>query len=404
MSSCESTQCAQKCASAKTTETAEGRPRVYFDISIGGDEAGRIVFELYKDVVPKTVENFRSLCVGFTNEAGKKLHYKGSIFHRIIKDFMIQGGDFTNFNGTGGESIYGNKFEDENFTFKHDKPFLLSMANAGPGTNGSQFFITTVPTPHLDNKHVVFGRVLKGSELVKQLENVEKAGEKPTKECKIEECGELAPGEDDGVNVDDGTGDKLPNAPSESDFTLEKFDELLSGIESVKAIGNEQFKAGNYKLALKKYRKSVSYINHFTKVGDDVSFSSSDEDDDSAPSPAQNKGLTSEEIAQNKKLEGLKVPCLLNSAACKLKTNDSRGAVDDLTEVLILDDVNTKALYRRAQAYIQMKDYEEAIDDLDSALKISPEDKAIMREKANVKTLIAQKKKKDKEIYSKLFS
>jgi len=380
------------------------RPRVYFDISIGGEDVGRVVFELFADVVPKTAENFRSLCVGFTTDAGKTLHYKGSIFHRIIKDFMVQGGDFTNFNGTGGESIYGSKFEDENFQFKHDKPFLLSMANAGPGTNGSQFFITTVPTPHLDNKHVVFGKVLKGSDVVRELENIDKEGEKPIKECKIENCGELQPGEDDGVTIDDGTGDLVPDVPSESDYTTEKFDELLSAIESVKAIGNEQFKSGNHKLALKKYRKAVKYINHFIKVGDDVSFSSSEDDEDTKPSPAQNKGLTTEEIAHNKKLEGLKVPCLLNSAACKLKTNDSKGAVDDLTEVLLLDDVNTKALYRRAQAYIQMKDYEEANDDLDSALRIAPEDKAIQREKANVKNLIAQKKKRDKEIYSKLFS
>merc|ERR1712136_42362 len=385
------------------TRTAD-RPRVYFDISIGGEDVGRIVFELYKDVVPKTVENFRSLCVGFTNEAGKVLHYKGSIFHRIIKDFMVQGGDFTNFNGTGGESIYGNKFEDENFTFKHDKPFLLSMANAGPGTNGSQFFITTVPTPHLDNKHVVFGKVLKGSEIVRELENTEKQGEKPVKECKIENCGELQPGEDDGVVIDDGTGDLVPDVPDESDYTTEKFEELLSAIESVKSIGNEQFKGGNHKLALKKYRKAVKYINYFMKVGDDVSFSSSEDDDVTTPSPAQNKGLTTEEIAHNKKLEGLKVPCLLNSAACKLKLNDSKGAVNDLTEVLVLDDVNTKALYRRAQAYIQMKDYEEANDDLDSALKISPDDKAIQREKTNVRNLIAAKKKRDKEVYSKLFS
>jgi len=386
-----------------TNSTTE-RPRVYFDVSIGGEEAGRIVFELYKETVPKTVENFRQLCVGFTNEAGKTLHYKGSIFHRIIKDFMVQGGDFTNFNGTGGESIYGAKFEDENFTFKHDKPFLLSMANAGPGTNGSQFFITTVPTPHLDNKHVVFGRVLKGTELVKELENIEKEGEKPAKECKIENCGELQPGEDDDVVLDDGTGDKIPNAPSESDFSIEKFEELLQAIEGVKGIGNEQFKGGNHSLALKKYRKAVKYINHFMHTAEDVSFSSEDEEGEGEVSADKNKGLTTSDIEQNKKLETLKVPCLLNSAACKLKLNDSKGALNDLTEVLVLDDVNTKALYRRAQAYIQMKDYEEANDDLQAALKINPNDKAVQREMTNVKNLVAQKKKRDKEIYSKLFS
>jgi len=376
-------------------------PRVFFDVSVAGENIGRIVFELFKDVVPKTVENFRSLCVGHTTDSGKTLHYKGSIFHRIIKDFMIQGGDFTNFNGTGGESIYGNKFEDENFKLNHDKPFLLSMANAGPGTNGSQFFITTVPTPHLDMKHVVFGKVLKGSEVVRELENIEKDGEKPVKECKIENCGELQPGEDDNVVIrDDGTGDKIPEAPSESSFSYELFDELLSAVETVKAIGNEQFKLGNYKLALKKYRKAVKYINHFMREEDKISFSG---ESDEGERDDEDK-MTDEEIEKNNKLEKIKVPSLLNSAACKLKLNDSSGAVADLTEVLLLDDVNTKALYRRAQAYIKMKDYEEASDDLSCALKITPNDKALQREMANLKNLVAQKKKKDKEIYSKLFS
>jgi len=378
--------------------------RCYFDISIGGEAVGRIVFELFKKTVPKTVENFRQLCVGFTAESGKKLHYKGSIFHRIIEDFMIQGGDFTNFDGTGGVSIYGNKFEDESFELKHDQPFLLSMANAGPGTNGSQFFITTVPTPHLDNKHVVFGKVLKGVDIVKELEHIPKDGEKPSKECRIEDCGELAPGEDDGTSMDDGTGDVLPRTPAESELTMDKFDELLAAIEGVKAIGNAQFKEGNHKLALAKYTKAVKYIDHFMKEAD-VSFSSEDDDDEDKSDDAPAKGgLTDVEIAENGKLEKLKVPCLLNSAACKLKTNDSSGAVADLTQVLLLDDVNTKALYRRAQAYIQMKDFEEANDDLKAALKISPSDKAVQKEMNNVKNLVAAKKKRDKEVYSKLFS
>ena len=162
------------------------KPKVFFDINIDGKPAGRITFELYDDVVPKTAENFCALC---TNEKG--FGYKGSGFHRVIPQFMLQGGDFTNHNGTGGKSIYGNKFADENFQRKHDRPFLLSMANAGPNTNGSQFFITTVPTAWLDGKHVVFGEVTEGSDLVQKIERLGSSSGKTQGKISIADSGTL---------------------------------------------------------------------------------------------------------------------------------------------------------------------------------------------------------------------
>ncbi|POM73504.1 Peptidyl-prolyl cis-trans isomerase D [Phytophthora palmivora] len=176
---------------------------VYFDISIGGSHAGRIVFQLYPGL-PKTAENFRSLCTGergLGRTTGQPLHYKKVPFHRIIKGFMLQGGDFSNRNGTGGESIYGAKFADESFKYRHTKAGLLSMANAGKNTNGSQFFITTVATPHLDGKHVVFGEVVSGMDVVRKMENVETvANDKPApmQAVVIQNCGELEDVSDSG--------------------------------------------------------------------------------------------------------------------------------------------------------------------------------------------------------------
>ncbi|KAL7578212.1 hypothetical protein ACA910_012638 [Epithemia clementina (nom. ined.)] len=167
-------------------------PHVYFDLQQGDESLGRVVMQVYRDITPKTAENFRALCTGEKSTEDNPLHYKGSTFHRVIPNFMIQGGDFTSGDGRGGRSIYGEKFADENFALKHTKGGLLSMANSGPGTNGSQFFITTVATPHLDGKHVVFGHVVEGMDIVQKIEKT-KTGEndKPEVNVVIADCGEM---------------------------------------------------------------------------------------------------------------------------------------------------------------------------------------------------------------------
>lgn len=201
--------------------TGKKNPLVFLDVSIDGHPTEKIVIELFSDVVPRTAENFRALCTGEKGigvSTGKPLHFKGSIFHRIIKGFMAQGGDFSKGNGTGGESIYGGKFQDENFKLDHSEAGLLSMANSGPNTNGSQFFIIFKRQPHLDGKHVVFGKVVKGMDIIRKVEQVGTTDGKPSGIVKIVDCGETSDSKvRDAVGAQKGRKKKTAKSVSSDD-------------------------------------------------------------------------------------------------------------------------------------------------------------------------------------------
>ncbi|XP_022834817.1 uncharacterized protein LOC111362377 isoform X1 [Spodoptera litura] len=335
---------------------------VFLDISIDGEQAGRIVIKLRNDVVPKTAENFRALCTGEKGAGvnGKPLHFKGSKFHKAVTQFMIQGGDITNGDGTGGESIYGPTFEDENFKLKHDTG-VLSMANSGrPNTNGSQFCITTVPCPHLDGTNVVFGEVMAGLGIVRE---IQRYGDgdlcRPTVDCVIEECGEIITNEWD-VSCCDGTGDKLPEYPEDYRDENVTVEQLMVSIRDVKSAGNSYFGEARYKAAVRKYRKCLRYLEHAFYRIDEV------KDVD-----------TKEQILEIRTMYVSQ--CYLNMAACYMKLEDYRSTVQYSTSVLEIDPRNEKALYRRGQANYALKNYDDALMDLRLADKVSPNNKAVQK-------------------------
>ncbi|XP_059647752.1 peptidyl-prolyl cis-trans isomerase CYP40 [Cornus florida] len=357
-------------------------PRCYLDISIGEELEGRIVIELYSDVVPKTAENFRALCTGEKGigpNTGVPLHYKGVRFHRVIKSFMVQGGDISAGDGSGGESIYGLKFEDENFELKHERKGMLSMANSGPNTNGSQFFIITTRTSHLDGKHVVFGRVVKGMGIVRSIEHVT-TGENdcPTADVIIADCGEIPEGADDGIANFFKDGDLYPDWPADLDNHPSELSWWMDAIDSVKGFGNEHFKKQDYKMALRKYRKALRYL--------DICW--------------EKEGINEDKSACLRKI---KSQIFTNSSACKLKLGDLKGALLDTDFAMRDGEDNVKALFRQGQAHMALNDIDAAVESFKKALELEPNDGGIKNQLAAATKMINNRRNKEREAYRKMF-
>ncbi|XP_043709213.1 peptidyl-prolyl cis-trans isomerase CYP40-like [Telopea speciosissima] len=357
-------------------------PRCFLDISIGEELEGRIVVELYSDVVPKTAENFRALCTGEKGigpETGVPLHFKGIRFHRIIKGFMIQGGDISAGDGTGGESIYGLKFEDENFEVKHERKGMLSMANSGPNTNGSQFFITTTRTSHLDGKHVVFGKVIKGMGVVRSIEHVTTGdGDLPTVDVIVADCGEIPEGEDDGLCNFFKDGDTYPDWPADLDEKHHEIAWWIKAVDSAKIFGNVHYKKEDYKMACRKYWKALRYL--------DVCWEKEDIDEE-----------------KSSYLRKTKSQIFTNSSACKLKLGDLKGALLDTDFAMRDGENNVKALFRQGQAYMALNDVDSAVESFKKALELEPSDGGIKKELAVAKKKIADRRDQERKAYSRMF-
>ncbi|EPY26050.1 peptidyl-prolyl isomerase D (cyclophilin D) [Strigomonas culicis] len=349
-----------------------GKGYCYFDISIGGvPQKERVIMELFDDVTPKTCENFRELCLSHNGEkvpgTDIPMSYVQSTFHRVIPGFMIQGGDFTNHNGTGGVSIYGEKFEDENFERTCDRAGLLAMANAGANTNGSQFFITVAPAPHLNGKHVVFGRVVRGMNTVRAVEHTPTgANDKPEAACVVTASGvldvlpEVAPATD---------GDAFPDYVEDCEEPLSDEGRLAAG-EAIRQVGNTHFKNGAYEAAVAKYTKAVRYL--------------------SGP----------ETEAVREKL----VACHNNTAMCAIKLSQWAAAMRAAERVLQLDASNSKALFRHGVAALSANNAETAVEDLKKALQIEPENAEIATKLAQARELAKAQKAKMAAKMKKMFA
>ncbi|KAH6825476.1 peptidyl-prolyl cis-trans isomerase / cyclophilin-40 / rotamase [Perilla frutescens var. hirtella] len=371
--------------SEKVVESVSGEekaevvcPRCFLDISIGGEVEGRMVVELYKDVVPKTAENFRALCTGEKGVSpltGVPLHYKGSHFCRIIRGLMVQGGAISVENGGDGESIYGLKFDDENFELKHSRKGMLSMANSGPNTNGSRFSIVTTQSARLDGKHVVFGKVIKGFGVLRSIEYVAVANDHyPTTDVVIVNCGEIPEGADDGTINFFKDNDLYPDWPMDLDAKPDNASWMISAIESIKVIGNEYYKKHDFKMAVRKYRKALKYLDLCWEMPD----------------------ITQE---QCELLRKVKSQIFTNCSVCKLNLGDLEGALLDADFAIREKKDNAKAFYRQGQVHKALNNIDAAVESFQKALELEPTDGCIRKDLAIVK-----KKVSDYMIYTNLIT
>ncbi|XP_059617984.1 peptidyl-prolyl cis-trans isomerase D [Phlebotomus argentipes] len=350
-----------------------GNPIVFLDIRINEERVGRMVIELRKDSVPKTAENFRLLCTGEVRTAsGKVLSYRGTKFHKVQRIFMAQGGDV-------GESIYGPTFEDENFSLPHDEG-AVSMANYGaPNTNSSQFFITAINCSHLDGTNVVVGYVLRGLGILGDMEKVTTDEGTPTASIVIENCGELSEGADWGFCDNDGLLDQLPPFPLDWDDSVLEFnvEQMVEILTTIRNAGNYHFRNGDNVKAIRRYNKAIRYYQFFSN----------------APLCA----------ADRCRLEKANAMSCVNIAAVHLKSHNFHDAIQICNEALKLHPSNSKALFRRGQAEIELKNYENAIKDLKRAYNLVPDCKKILDEFNRAKHFLLEYRDKEKKNFQNMF-